>query len=349
MLKHILISVLGVVIAASAQPFLSPEDHFFGIPDVDSISAPWLLAMTDSTYGGFAHPGDVDVLPGEQISAPSEAHEFRLEIQSSTITTSECLDHLPPSEYAYLLGGIGELVVLVVQTDSARLPYDGVHDWTWPQGLVIEAAVSNTPVSSDFVPSDAVTERLNLRYFVFSEQAHVDMLWHRGHQVPVNHPDNQIQFWFQFDIASEWVGSYLCFRVHYAHPMYGDLLSPVACKRIVAPCSHEDTLRIGWNHIKAYADARDYDRAFAYADSLLAAGWIYRSALNDLQSYAHILRRVDLQLRYLDAEFEHYGNICWDCGEDVRPITPISRAKYHEKRQQIMERAAAEQQQQEQH
>jgi hypothetical protein len=276
---------------------------------------------------------------------PSEPHEFRLEIQSSTIITSECLEHLPPTEYAYLLGGIGELVVLMIQTDSARLPYDGVHDWTWPQGLVIEAAVSDSPVPLHFVPSAAVLERLNLRYFVFSEQAHVDMLWHRGREVPIDHPDNQMQFWFQFDIASEWVGSYLCFRVHYAHPTYGDLLSEVGCKRIVAPCSREDTLRIGWNHIMAYADARDHDQAFAYADSLLAAGWIYRPALNDLRSYAHTLRRVDLQLRYLDVEFEHYGSICSNCGEDVRPISPYSRAKYQEKRQQIIGRAAGEQQQ----
>lgn len=278
----------------------------------------------------------------------SDAHEFRLELQTGSIITSECLDDLPPSQHAYLFGGIGKLVAMVVQIDSAKLPYSGVHDWTWPQGLIIEVTVSDSPEVLNFIPSSIVLERLNLRYFVFSEQAHVDTLWRQGHHVPDNHPDNQVQYWFQFDLAEEWVGRYLCFRVHYTHSIYGDLLSKVVCKRIVAPCSREDSLRVYRNHIIAYADASDYDRAFAYADSLLATGWIYRPALNDLLAYAHVLRRLDLQLRYLDIQFEHYGNICSDCNEDVHPITSTSREKYHEKRRQIIERAASIQQQQQQ-
>ena len=62
MFRYALTALLGLVIVASAQPFLTPEEDFFGIPGVDSLSTPWFLAMTDSTYGGSAHPGDVEVL-----------------------------------------------------------------------------------------------------------------------------------------------------------------------------------------------------------------------------------------------------------------------------------------------
>jgi hypothetical protein len=38
MFRYVLITILGLVIAATAEPVLTPESHFFGIPNVDSLS-----------------------------------------------------------------------------------------------------------------------------------------------------------------------------------------------------------------------------------------------------------------------------------------------------------------------
>jgi hypothetical protein len=62
MFKYLLITFVGFVAVGSAEPVLTPESHFFGIPNADSLCTPWFLAITDSTVGGFAHPVDIDVL-----------------------------------------------------------------------------------------------------------------------------------------------------------------------------------------------------------------------------------------------------------------------------------------------
>jgi|GEM_PF-3628332 len=62
MYKYVLIIVLGFVIAASAQSFLTPEDYLLGIPYVGSLSPSWFLATTDSAYSGPTHPVDIEVL-----------------------------------------------------------------------------------------------------------------------------------------------------------------------------------------------------------------------------------------------------------------------------------------------
>jgi hypothetical protein len=62
MFRYVLITILGLAIAASAEPLLEREDHFFGIPNVDSLSTPWFLAITDSADPGFLDPVDIDVL-----------------------------------------------------------------------------------------------------------------------------------------------------------------------------------------------------------------------------------------------------------------------------------------------
>jgi hypothetical protein len=62
MFKHILTGLMTLTIVASAQPFMQPDNHFFGIPNVDSLSTSWMIDVTDTTDIGFLVPADFDVL-----------------------------------------------------------------------------------------------------------------------------------------------------------------------------------------------------------------------------------------------------------------------------------------------
>ena len=52
MFRHILFAILCVVVIASAETILQPEQHFFGMPGVDSLSTDFFLAKTDSSDFG---------------------------------------------------------------------------------------------------------------------------------------------------------------------------------------------------------------------------------------------------------------------------------------------------------
>jgi hypothetical protein len=60
MFKYVLITTLGLTFAALAEPLLTRENHFFGIPNVDSLSMDWFMDISDSTDWGFIEPRDIE-------------------------------------------------------------------------------------------------------------------------------------------------------------------------------------------------------------------------------------------------------------------------------------------------
>ncbi|HEY3295406.1 MAG TPA: FlgD immunoglobulin-like domain containing protein [bacterium] len=62
MFKYVLIALLGLALAASAQSFLVPEGNFFAIPNVKTLSTSWALEVTDTSHLGLSFPTDFDLL-----------------------------------------------------------------------------------------------------------------------------------------------------------------------------------------------------------------------------------------------------------------------------------------------
>jgi hypothetical protein len=62
MLRYALLALLGLVITASAETLFTPETHFLGIPNADSLCTSWFINATDSTDYGFDKPTDIEVL-----------------------------------------------------------------------------------------------------------------------------------------------------------------------------------------------------------------------------------------------------------------------------------------------
>lgn len=62
MFRYILLAMLGIVVAVSAEPLLERESDFFGIPGVDSLSMDWFIDVSDSTDYGFIEPRDIDII-----------------------------------------------------------------------------------------------------------------------------------------------------------------------------------------------------------------------------------------------------------------------------------------------
>ena len=56
MFKYLIFVLLGLVVVASAQPFIERETDFFGIPEMPSLSTGWFLRTSDSTTLGFSYP-----------------------------------------------------------------------------------------------------------------------------------------------------------------------------------------------------------------------------------------------------------------------------------------------------
>lgn len=297
---------------------------------------------------------------------------YQLTVHRGGFLGSDCGKELLARMNDYLIGSVGTIVVHVDYPDSLVLPYQGIHEWTWPQGLTIEAniltdtVVSHLQVSeevlagsggmqptaswvvSHFQPSERVLSELNLRYFVQRDQAWTDSMW-RFQGVSVDNPvDIRPAFWFHHDVAPEWAGKYLCLRVRYESPVYGKLASNVTCYTVSAPCSKADSDGVNIANVVAAGWERDYNRVRVLVDSLYDAGWVNRQALGFAGIWAVIQHRYDDRLHFLDIEFQHYGNVGASNGEDVKPITPESRAQYEEFRQKALKAKAEYEQQQQQ-
>jgi len=271
---------------------------------------------------------------------------FWLSVERGNYPGSECLDE-SERQNAFMVGMIGTLVITIDYPDSITLPYRGVQDWTWPQGMMIEAAISDGGATSHFQPSAEVFNRLNLMYFVLRYSADRDSLWRfAGIEPPQSKMFTEPKFWFHLDLAGEWAGKYLCMRAHYVHPAYGDITSEVKCFNVSAPCSKADSALALRSNIVSAGDARDYARALALTDSLLATGWTDRIALRYARSFARAVGRFDDELRYMDIQFERYGNIGYDGGEEVYPVTAGSREAYEGRRQELLRKKAEYEQQQ---
>jgi hypothetical protein len=283
------------------------------------------------------------------LGAASAKQNYWLTVNHGGPGGSECIENPREKLHAYMIGMTGSLIIHIDYPDSMNMPYRGIQDWTWPQGMTIEAGISDDTVTSHYQSSGAVLNRLNLTYFVDWLLVHQDSLWR--HEGIIPRPEKMFRqptFWFHFDMDEGWVGKYLCFRVRYDHPVYGNLVSDVKCFRVCAPCTKADSSLVRLGNISAVGDMCDFTRALAMTDSLLAIGWMNREVLNYARRYAMKLRRFDDVLRYMDVQFQRYGNIWPEGGEEVHTITPDSRAKYEQFRQQILQAKTAYEQQQQQ-
>ncbi|RPH95264.1 hypothetical protein EHM69_04910 [candidate division KSB1 bacterium] len=62
MYKYILIAILGMAVEVCAEPHLTRESHFFGIPNVDSLSNDFFLDISDTSDVGFYCPSDIELI-----------------------------------------------------------------------------------------------------------------------------------------------------------------------------------------------------------------------------------------------------------------------------------------------
>lgn len=265
---------------------------------------------------------------------------FWLTVNHGEYPGSECIEDKHERDNAFMLGMTGTLVVMVEYPDSINLPFSGVSDWTWPQGMSVEACISNDTTAADFQPSTIILDKLALRYFVQKYQAFEDSMWRFKGILPASsRMSYHTQYWFQFDLAEEWADKYLCFRAHYISSRYGDLTSEERCFRISAPCSAADSALIHLGNIVCAGMARDYSQALAITDSLLNSGWIDARALIFARQFAYELHDYTSCLRYLDITYQHYGTVHPE-GIEVHSFTPESRTRYEEVRQNILRRKA---------
>jgi hypothetical protein len=252
----------------------------------------------------------------------------------------------PQRQDAFLVGMTGTLVVNVDSPEPISLSYEGVRDWSWPEALTLEVCISNTPDTADFRPSAGVLRQLGLRYFVELHQAQMDSLWRTQGVQDTNKSDILPRFWFNLDLSPGWAGKYLCVRARYDNPRYGNLSTEIRCFPISAPCSKRDSALVNLGNIVASGYSRDYARTIAITDSLLKTGWSDRVALRFAIEFASRLHRHDDVLRYIDIQFERYGNIGFWGGEEVVPVTTESRAHYDSVRHNILRLKAEYEQQQ---
>jgi hypothetical protein len=62
MYRYLFLAILALTVVACAEPVLTREDDFFGIPDVDSLSVDCFIDLTDTSDFGFLEPRDVEVI-----------------------------------------------------------------------------------------------------------------------------------------------------------------------------------------------------------------------------------------------------------------------------------------------
>jgi hypothetical protein len=62
MSRYLFAMVFVFASASFGQTLLVPEAHFFGMPNVDSLSSDWVIALADSQDFGFFQPMDIEVL-----------------------------------------------------------------------------------------------------------------------------------------------------------------------------------------------------------------------------------------------------------------------------------------------
>jgi hypothetical protein len=277
------------------------------------------------------------VLVSQQAVATETPNRYKLILVSGNSQGSECIKSIDARLNAYITGMVGMLEVLVMDSLDPMGSFTGIHDRTWPHGLVIEACTSATGDTANFQHSPDVYNKLNLRFYLDAGLVEYDSLWKKGEADSIN-PFAIPHYCFHYDVLPELAGRWLCFRVHYSSDRFGNLTSDTHCYQITAPCSKKDSLRVLRNHITSFGFAGDYQAAFAYGDSLLALGQYDRTILFELLSDARKIRNLDSCLHYMNLEFEHYGNYGMINAEKIQPITPESRAEFEQQKQREVTR-----------
>lgn len=106
MFKYLFIAILGLTVAACAEPVLTREDDFFGIPNVDSLSMDWFIGISDSTDYGFIEPRDIEVIrlsEADYRMVILDAYgglflQFRIDQQNGLLGSDLVHSGVPPTE-----------------------------------------------------------------------------------------------------------------------------------------------------------------------------------------------------------------------------------------------------------
>ena len=233
----------------------------------------------------------------------------------------------------YFVGGTYDVIVRLLPEGQrpGEVEYQGITDWTWPQGLNLEVG-STVEFEDQYTPSAILREQLQFEYYVTRSQELSDSIWRATGETPPR-GSTAPEYHFSFRVPPEIAGHFLWIKASWHHNQYGYLPSEESANIRVAPvCSERDQHAVWRTNVHAAAQKKDFNLAVELADSFIASGWRDWAGLIDAEYAATYSERYNDAIRFLDLYYQTYGTVA----------PPQARGSSTERGQQNYERARAQ-------
>ena len=221
-------------------------------------------------------------------------------------------------------------IVLIIRSWPKVLPYRGLP--TEPDRLVFTATVE--PSGSERAnPVSYPLDRLHPQFYLSFHQLRADSAFMLTGRILESRPE----YHFLITLPEDLAGKVLHLEAALDDPDYGPLHG-TGSVNIVAPCLSRDREQVAGSYVMFAFNSRNYLRAMALTDSLLATGWRLANGLLNGMMAAAAYPDFDRNLRYLDIYYKTYGTVPFGDTDPDR-----AHESYQTLRASILEKCAKQQ------